>query len=412
MLPLAIIILILVLLGICCREMLPINIPIWAYMLCGALAVLIFQSISIAAAWQSIKFEVILYLFGVFVIAEGMEQSGYLESLTHRVFNHTESGTHLLVLMTLLAGLSSALLMNDTIAIIGTPVILQLTQRHPEMKSPLLLALAYSVTIGSVMTPIGNPQNLLIAIESGMSSPFLSFFKVLFLPTLINLVVMLVIMATLYRKTLSAAVTHSLPRPISDQRTARLSQLSFFMMLGLVIIKIGLRVFHAPYHLNFSLITLIACLPIILGSRQRSSVLKQLDWGTLIFFVAMFILMDSVWESGFFQSWINDSPSMIKNKAQILGVSVLLSQLISNVPLVALYLPLLKHVGAVLAHYLALAVGSTLAGNIFVFGAASNIIIIQNAEKRGEKAFNYWVFSGVGIIITLINLLIYYVFLN
>ena len=88
--------------------------------------------------------------------------------------------------MILFFGLLAALLMNDTVAIIGTPILLSLAKRHQFEVKPLLLGLAYAITIGSVFSPIGNPQNLLIA-NSSVPSPFITFIRQLFIPTLIIL---------------------------------------------------------------------------------------------------------------------------------------------------------------------------------------------------------------------------------
>jgi len=92
----------------------------------------------------------------------------------------------------------------------------------------------------------------------------------------------------------------------------------------------------------------------------------------------------------------------------ILLVSVILSQLISNVPLVALYLPLLVHAGAGTKEAIALAAGSTIAGNLLILGAASNIIIIQNAEKKSGDTISFLEFARIGIPLTIINVLVYY----
>lgn len=122
------------------------------------------------------------------------------------------------------------------------------------------------------------------------------------------------------------------------------------------------------------------------------------------------ILLESVWEAGFFQSVLNLLKIDITTNIMILVVSIVLSQLISNVPLVALYLPLLMN-----AHYtdnglLALAAGSTIAGNFFILGAASNVIIIQNAEKRSNETITFLEFARVGIPLTIANALIYWLF--
>ena len=125
----------------------------------------------------------------------------------------------------------------------------------------------------------------------------------------------------------------------------------------------------------------------------------------------MFVLMAAVWNSGFFQAWIGKWSGGLLSVVLVLTVSVLLSQLISNVPLVALYLPLLMHAGASPKELMALAAGSTVAGNLLILGAASNIIIIQNAEKKTGHTIHFFEFARVGIPLTAMNVLVYWLFL-
>jgi len=157
-------------------------------------------------------------------------------------------------------------------------------------------------------------------------------------------------------------------------------------------------------------ITLIAALPILAFSRKRISIIKKVDRHTLVFFAAMFILMESVWDTRFFQSIITALNINILSISIILAVSVLLSQLISNVPLVALYLPLLSHAGATTKEMMVLAAGSTIAGNLLILGAASNVIIIQNAEKKSGETITFLEFAKIGIPMTAVNILIYWLF--
>jgi Na+/H+ antiporter NhaD/arsenite permease-like protein len=95
-----------------------------------------------------------------------------------------------------------------------------------------------------------------------------------------------------------------------------------------------------------------------------------------------------------------------------MGVSVLLSQLLSNVPLVALYLPVLMQAGALTKGMMALAAGSTIAGNLTILGAASNVIIIQNAEKRSGATLAFLEFVRIGVPLTAINVAVYWLFLQ
>jgi Na+/H+ antiporter NhaD/arsenite permease-like protein len=96
----------------------------------------------------------------------------------------------------------------------------------------------------------------------------------------------------------------------------------------------------------------------------------------------------------------------------IFAVSVLLSQLLSNVPLVALYLPVLMQAGVSMKGMMALAAGSTIAGNLTILGAASNVIIIQNSEKRNGVTITFWEFARIGLPLTVANVVVYWLFLS
>ena len=124
----------------------------------------------------------------------------------------------------------------------------------------------------------------------------------------------------------------------------------------------------------------------------------------------MFILMESVWNSGIFQSLMNGLNLNLNSVPVIMGVSVVLSQFISNVPLVALYLLVLTNLGVTTQGLMALAAGSTIAGNLSILGAASNVIIIQNAEKKSGVTLTFWEFVRIGVPVTLLNILVYWLF--
>ncbi|MFT4057951.1 MAG: SLC13 family permease [Legionella sp.] len=404
-------ILLFVLITIALRRIASVVIPIWAIMAAGAIATILFQQITPLNAIKAVEPEVMFYLFGIFFISQAAEESGYLEHLTDQIFYYTNTGKQALLMIVFILGLSAALIMNDTIAIIGTPIILQLCKSHKNLIKPLLFALAFSITIGSALSPIGNPQNLLIAIKGKMISPFVVFINYLIIPTILNLAVTYLFIYLIYRDRLNTSIEKPIPAPISDSHTVRLVKISLIMMVILVSIKIVMDFLHSKIQINFSYIALLSAIPILL-SNQRWIFIKKLDWGTLIFFASTFILIQSVWDSGFFQANISHFHISVTHIAVILLISVVLSQFISNVPLAALYLPLLMHHSHSNLSLLSLAVGSTIAGNASILGAASNIIIIQNSEKRGIMGFGFFEFIKIGVPLTLINLLIYAYFLQ
>jgi Na+/H+ antiporter NhaD/arsenite permease-like protein len=406
--PVSIFILFGVLLTIAVRKIIKIPLPIWAIMTVGALICLLTQQIAPMRALHAIDIDIILYLFGAFIICQAAEASGYLEQVTDGLFYHTKTGTHALLIIVFALGIAAAVLMNDTIAIVGTPIILQLCKVHKNLTKPLLLALAFSITIGSVMTPIGNPQNLLIAIGGDIPDPFYYFIKVLALPTFINLIIAYGYIYVLYGKVLRETIAKPIPSIISDQRSVWLVKFSLQVMIFMIIAKITGDQWN--FHIHFYMIALIAALPILFFNKHRWKIVKTIDWGTIVFFISMFILMQSVWDSQFFQNTILQWKMDVTQISVIMSISVLLSQLISNVPMVALYLPLLtqdpQHI-----QLLALAAGSTIAGNLSILGAASNIIILQNAEKRGNAGFGALEFTLVGLPLVVINIVIYLLFL-
>lgn len=408
--PPAIIILFLVLIAIALRQAIRMVIPIWVIMTIGALAALLFNQITLLHAYHAIERDVMFYLFGVFLISQAAEDSGYLAYVTDKIFYYTNTGRQALLLIVVGLGFSAAFLMNDTIAIVGTPIILHLCKSHKSLRKPLLFALAFAITIGSVMSPVGNPQNLLIAVKGQIHAPFIVFAQWLMIPTLINLVITYFVIFFIYKHVLDEPIEKSILPSINDVRTAMLAKISLVAMVILVISKMLMDIFSLTIHINFSLIALLAATP-ILFSNQRWMLIKRLDWGTLIFFASTFILVQSVWESGFFQANINHFHASLSQIPAIMAISTVLSQFISNVPLVALYLPYLMQHGAADSNLVALAAGSTIAGNLSILGAASNIIIIHNSESRGVKGFGFFEFIAIGLPLTLINLLVYSYFI-
>jgi Na+/H+ antiporter NhaD/arsenite permease-like protein len=408
----SIIILLIVFTLIAVRRIGSLRFQIWQVMLFGAIGVLATGQISPEKALEAINVDVMLFLFGMFIIGQALEESGYLSHLSHKLFGRAKSPDKLVLLLLFGMGILSAFLMNDTIAIIGTPLVLLLAGKNKIDPRILLLTLAFAVTIGSVMSPIGNPQNLLIAINGNMVNPFVTFIKFLLLPTVLNLLVAYLLLRLLYRNHFQTKLLASTPDPIKDPKLAMLSQVSLISLAVLILAKIAVVFAHVPFDLRLTYIALVSALPIVIFSRKRLEIVSKIDWCTLIFFAAMFVLMESVWESGFFQSLIyslNLNPTSV---AVILVVSVLLSQFISNVPLVALYLPMLMQLGASTEQMIALAAGSTIAGNLSILGAASNVIIIQNAEKNSEESLGFLDFVKTGIPLTIVNVLVYWLFFS
>ena len=409
---LAIIILLSVFLLIAVRQIGNLRLKIWQAMMIGAVAMLLTGQITPVDAWRSLNLDILVFLFGMFIVGCALEESGYLGRISHFVFSRARSINQLLLLTLVICGVGSALLMNDTIAIIGTPMVLSLAKRHRVNTEIMLLALAFAVTVGSVMSPIGNPQNLLIALTGTMANPFVTFFKYLMAPTVINLLVTLVALKYLFRYETIPVFGAYTVEPIRDARLAQLCRISLTVLIAMVGLKIAVVLLGIDFQFHLVYIALFAALPIVVFSKRRLEIIRRIDWSTLVFFATMFVVMAGVWQSGFFQGLLQRSSWSIGSLSVIMIVSVVVSQFISNVPLVALYLPLLVAAGAGERALVALAAGSTIAGNLLILGAASNVIIIQNAEQRTGDSLSFLRFARVGIPLTIVHVVVYWLFLT
>ena len=198
MIYIPVIVLSLVFLLIAIRQVGRYTLKIWQIMLAGAVAVLLLGQITPAAALSAINVDVMLFLFGMFVIGVAVQESGFLSSLSHRIFSRAKNPDQFLLLLILVMGLFSAVLMNDTLAVIGTPLVIALACTWGIDRKGALLALCFAITIGSVATPIGNPQNFLIASYADLGDSFTPFLVHLGIPTLINLVIAWVVVRTFY----------------------------------------------------------------------------------------------------------------------------------------------------------------------------------------------------------------------
>jgi Na+/H+ antiporter NhaD/arsenite permease-like protein len=374
-------------------------------MLGGALSVLITGQISLPDALHAINIDVMLFLFGMFIVGEALVESGYLSTLSHRFFSYARTPGQMIFFLLFGIGFLSALLMNDTLAIIGTPLVLGLATKFRISPKLMLLSLAIAITTGSVMSPIGNPQNLLIAVNSGMDTPFVTFSLYLLIPSLISLGVAFMLLRFYFRTDFSTRVLdHDPILPVDNKRFFPVKcSLAIILILGAANIIVSL--YGGKLLVPLPLIALCAAVPVILLGTDRLRLLKNIDWFTLVFFAAMFVLMESVWQTGFFQSFVD--PSMVTSIPMILLTSAIISQFISNVPFVALFQPMIMQTGGTTAQLMALAAGSTIAGNLTILGAASNVIIIQNAEKQGET-LTFFEFAKVGVPLTVLQLVVYW----
>lgn len=398
------------------------KIPIWTIMLAGATAMIFSGAIPLQSAYAAINLDVIFFLLGMFSIVAAMDLSGLLEHLTARMVRLSKTPQRALALVLFGMGLLSAFLVNDTLALTATPIMLGLSKQMRIKPSILLITLALGVTIGSVMTPVGNPQSLLIALSSGIPNPMLDFLYFLVPPTIIGLVVTFLILRFYYRKDLAKSEEDfgTIPLPaVKDRGLARLSAyVAGIVVAGFFLVGIG-QLFGLQGNLNLGTVSLFGATIVYLLSTRRREILASVDWGIIVFFMSLFIVVQGFWDSNAIQSLLLYLPALnpsdiVVSLSVIIVTSLIFSQLLSNVPFVAVYIKAMQaagFTGSNVKAWVALAGASTLAGGLSLLGAASNVIILEAAESR-DSGFGSLEFSKIGLLVTIPNILILYLFLR
>jgi Na+/H+ antiporter NhaD/arsenite permease-like protein len=399
------------------------NIPIWVSMLVGAVLMLVFQVTSIESAAKSIQLDVIAFLFGMFSIVSALDRSGVLRMVAAKMLSKAKNPNSLLLVFVVGMGLLSAFLVNDTIALMAIPIVIYISKQINLKPTILLIALAFGVTVGSTMTPIGNPQNLLIAIQSGIPLPFTNFIKYLAIPTLVNLFLTFFILKNYFKKDLSLLSNTYNTLSIENEKLAnpRLAKISVVILLLTISGFFISEILHFLHVADFSISVVALCgaAALYAVSSERREIAKSVDYSVLVFFVAMFVVTSAIWSSGAISTILGflpvpDPNDILQSNAVISVSSVTLGQILSNVPFVALYNYVMIGNGFTGEHidqWMMLAAASTIAGNLTILGAASNIIIIQAAESRGIKAFTFMEFFKIGSLVTVVNMVVYYAFI-
>ncbi|WP_298911517.1 anion transporter [uncultured Nostoc sp.] len=325
--------------------------------------------LNLQEAWQAIDANTIVFLLSMMVVNANLSFAGFFRRAISMILSITRSPLGLLIALTFGSGILSAFFLNDTLALIFTPLTLSLTLALGLNPIPYLLAIAGATNIGSVATLSGNPQNILIGSFSGIS--YLDFLRVLAPVALIGLLIQVGLLWLLYPDVRSVKPCQQLT--VGNQRIFKpLFKKTLVITIGLLIaFTVGLPLAESAL--------VAASLLLITRRIKPQRILQKVDWNLLVMFSGLFILTRVTQKLNLLQPFTH----MVNSAASFLGVTVVLSNLISNVPAVLLLHPLVPPGDT--KYWLLLAAGSTLAGNLTLFGSVANLIVVEAAADLGYK---------------------------
>ncbi|HEV8629493.1 MAG TPA: SLC13 family permease, partial [Thermoanaerobaculia bacterium] len=249
-----------------------------------------------------------------------------------------------------------------------------------------------AANVGSVATVIGNPQNMLVGIASGI--PFLRFTAALLPVALAGLAIIWVVLVVVYRRDFGAGPLPAHP-PLRPLRPL-LRKAAWASLLLVVAIAAG-----APLPLAA---LLAASLLLVTRRLKPERVFREIDWSLLVFFAALFVVtaaLGPLGVSGRLFAWA--APALGAGVAPLAGVAVLLSNVVSNVPAVLLLRPLVPHLAHPERAWLTVAMATTLAGNMTLLGSVANLIVAELARVRGVR-LSFGEYLKAGLPVTLLSL--------
>ncbi|HEY7751250.1 MAG TPA: anion transporter [Ignavibacteriaceae bacterium] len=373
--------------------------------LVGASALIIIGGISLEDAIASIDVNTIILLFSMMVLNINLRLCGFFNIITAKVLSIAKTPRQLLGLLIFSSGILSGLFLNDTIVLMFTPLLIEMLLYLRRNPVPYLVALATSANVGSAATIVGNPQNMIIGIDSKIS--FVEFVTNLSPVAIIGLCAIWLIIIIVYKNEFGK-------EKLNVERIPEYRVYKPLLIKSSVVLVIVLIGFNLGFHIALTALG-GASLLLITRRIKPERVFTELDWGLLIFFTGLFIITDTL-NSIFISNYYHLSESVVTGNeiADLSVIAVVISNLISNVPAVLILSPNIGLMTDPKTLWLTLAMASTFAGNLTLLGSVANLIVAETAKRRGViLKFNEYLKAGIPItIITLLIGILWMIFIS
>ncbi len=393
--PITLLIIILSLIGIAIGNFPKLRMNRATIALVGATALIAAGSLSLDEAIRAIDINTIILLFSMMVLNINLRLAGFFKVISSKIISLAKTPNQLLFLIIFSSGLLSGLFLNDTIVIMFTPLLLEVIFALKRNPIPYLIALATSANVGSVSTIVGNPQNMIVGIFSGIE--FIDFAIKLTPIAIIGLFLIYLIIKIIYRNEFQDVQLNT----VIDEDYRIFKPL---MIKSTIVLVLMLIAFNLGFPIAISALS-GASLLLITRRIKPERVFIELDWSLLVFFSSLFIITHTLNEHFIANKFQLAEMSFSGNLVfDISIVTTVLSNLVSNVPAVLLMSPAVSQLVNPENIWLTLAMSSTFAGNLTLIGSVANLIVAESAKRRGVKLeFNEYLKAGLPItILTLV----------
>ncbi|MBQ8682623.1 MAG: ArsB/NhaD family transporter [Selenomonadales bacterium] len=385
----------------------------------GAILMIFLGVIEQDAAIHHIDFNTLGLLIGMMIIVGITGQTGLFNYVAIWAAKKAEaSPMRILIYLSLLTAVFSAFLDNVTTVLLMVPVTLSITEKLKIEPIPFLITQIIASNVGGTATLIGDPPNIMIG-SAVKELTFIAFIDNLALISVINLIIVMAILAVVYKKGLKTQ--DELKRELMQMdEKAELKDITMLKKCLTVLMLTILGFFsHQALHLESSAVALAGgFLLLLIAARDHSfteKMLEKVEWATIFFFVGLFIAVGGLIETGIISRIAEialdiTGGDLTYTSLLILWLSAIVSAFLDNIPFVATMIPMIQDMGAAGISDLeplwwSLALGACLGGNGTIVGASANLIVAGLAAERGHR-ITFLGYMKVGFPIMILTIII------
>jgi Na+/H+ antiporter NhaD/arsenite permease-like protein len=356
--------------------------------LLGAVACVVFGVLAPHAALGAVDGSTLLLLFGVMGMGAFLSLDGFFDGIEQRLARVARTPARLLGWTVWGSGVLSALITNDAVCVLGALLVVRTIRRHELPPLPFLLALATGANTGSVATLVGNPQNMLCGLLGGLS--YRSHFLLMAPVAVLGLLMNHVLLAFVFRRELAAA---RLGEP--DVAAA----FSPGALLSLAVVGLSAVVYMLGGNLAWTAASGFVFL-MLLQRRDTRQLWPRIDWSLLLFFAALFVVVEGLAQSGapawFFERFpLASGQGGPEDWLRLSAIFLVGSNIVSNVPFILVVKDQMATLPNPTLGWELLAMASTFAGNLTLLGSVANVIVAEAGRDVGGIGF--WQYLKVGL---------------
>lgn len=357
-------------------------------------------------ALEGIDFNTIALLVGMMIIVAITRKCGVFEFLAIWSAKKVQASPGgILAMLAVITALLSALLDNVTTVLLVVPVTLVVTEELKVDPYPFLFSQILASNIGGTATLIGDPPNILIGTQVGLT--FNDFVTNLAPVVLVLLVAHVALMHVLWGRRMRAAEAERIKVMAFEERRTITDARLLKQSLGVIAAVIVAFVLARQLGIEAGVIALSGAAVLLVldnigkpAEKQTESVTHifgEVEWITIFFFVGLFIVIAGVEHSGLLQILANNLVSLTGGDLRVTGLAIIwasavLSAIVDNIPFVATMIPLIKAMAptfggpeGLMPLWWALSLGACLGGNGTLIGASANLTVAGIAERSGVR---------------------------